>query len=170
MLAFIRRTPNLCSFATHITVWNNDSDTSGFTLDRLTHLHLKIEGCSSFEQLWQLLSICSNVTNIVLLFWITGHNETMVDATGWQILIEQCVPRLEYLKIQLLRYVRIPSALDFADIFVLTQYWLERQPHFDIQVCQSSRIQINIRHTCAKQLSDRSYYYKECVCVISLSK
>jgi hypothetical protein len=134
MLAFIRHTPNLRSFTGRITSWINDSYACNFSLPKLTHLDLHMEGCNSFEELEQLLFVGPYLTHFTLRFWITGNNVIMVNATGWQILIEKCLPCLTYLKVRLFRYVQIVSDADLQETFDLSKYWLRRQPQFDIKV------------------------------------
>ncbi|CAF3803315.1 unnamed protein product [Rotaria sp. Silwood1] len=134
MLAFVRHTPNLCSFTGRVINWNNESCTPDFSLPRLVHLNLLIERCSSFEELRQLLFICPNLTHCELRFWITWSNVSMVDATGWQALIEQCLPCLIYLRIRLFRYVPGIRDSDPQEAFNRSEYWTRQQPHFDIQV------------------------------------
>jgi hypothetical protein len=136
MLAFLRHTPSLCSFTGRLTTWNNDNYTSDLCLHRLTHLDLHIESCRSFGKLRQLLSICPYLTHFVLQFRITGNNVAMLDATEWRLLVEECLPHLTYLKIRLFRYERImnDSDSDSDGIFDLSEYWLKRQPQFDIKV------------------------------------
>jgi hypothetical protein len=135
MSTFVRHTPNLCSFTGRITEWDNDKSASDFTLlSKLTHLDLHIKGCNSFEKLRQLLSVCPYLTHLMLRFWITERNASMINATRWQTLIEQCLPRLIYLKIRLFRYIRTRNYPDFKDTFNQSEYWLRRRPQFDIQV------------------------------------
>ncbi|CAF2946792.1 unnamed protein product [Rotaria sp. Silwood2] len=134
MLAFVRHTPNLYSFTGRVTAWNIDNYASDFSLFTLTQLNLYIECCSSFKELRQLLSVCPCLTHFILRFWITGNNVIMVNATEWQTLVEQCLPCLVYLKIRLFRYETINNEPDFQETFNLSEYWLRRQPQFDIQV------------------------------------
>jgi hypothetical protein len=122
MLAFVRHTPNLYSFIGRVTGWRNDSYASDFSLSRLTRLDLHIEGCSSFEELRQILSVCPCLTHFILRFRITENNMAMIDARGWQTLIEQCLPCLIYLKIRFFRYVRMESDSHLQDIFVRSEY------------------------------------------------
>ncbi len=134
MLAFVRHTPNICSLTGRITGWSNDSYASDFICPRLTHLNLRIEGCSSFEKLHRLFSVCPYLTYFILRFWIKEKNASMVNPTGWETLIEQCLPCLIYLKIRLFRYISPLNFFDVDEKFDLSEYWLSRQPHYDIQV------------------------------------
>jgi len=134
MLAFVRHTPNICSLTGRITAWSNDSDASDFICPRLIHLNLHIEGCSSFEKLHRLFSVCPSLTHFILRFWITESNVSMVNAKRWETLIEECLPCLIYLKIRLFRYIRAIGDSDVEDTFGPSENWLSRQPHYDIKV------------------------------------
>jgi hypothetical protein len=134
ILTFLHYTPNLCSVTGRITIWNLNNYVSDFSLLRLTYLNLYISNCNSFEKLHQLLSICPYLTDFTLQFWITSYNESMVDATGWQTLIEECLPYLIYLKIRLFRFMRVSDGSTLEKTLDSTEYWLKRQPQFDIKV------------------------------------
>jgi len=134
MFAFVRHTPNICSLTGRITAWSNDSDASDLICLRLIHLNLHIEGCSSFEKLHRLFSVCPSLTHFMLRFWITENNVSMVNVKRWETLIEQCLPCLIYLKIRLFRYIRVIDDSDVEGTFDSSEYWLSRQPHYDIKV------------------------------------
>lgn len=134
MLSFMSYTPNLRSFSGRIATWGSYSNPCDFRLHRLIHLNLHIENCHSFRKLHELLSVCPYLTHFQLQFWITGYNEKMINAKRWQRLIEDCLPCLQYLTIRLFRFIRVRDDTSIEDTFDLSEYWLSRKPHFDIQV------------------------------------
>jgi hypothetical protein len=140
MLTFVHYTPNLRSLTSRITIWNLDDYISDFSLLKLTHLNLCINNCNSFEELRQILFICPYLTHFTLQFWIKFYNELMIDATGWQTLIEECLPHIIYLKIRLYRFMRNSYGPNPGETFNSTEYWLRRKPQFDIQVISHNHI------------------------------
>ena len=80
--------------------------------------------------------------------WSTKVDKDMFDPDGWQNLIEECLSHLLYLNIRFYRHTPIISDNNFNDRFVQSDYWINRQPDFDIKVTTNRVIFTNHQYDC----------------------
>ena len=80
--------------------------------------------------------------------WSTKVDKDMFDPDGWQNLIEECLSHLLYLNIRFYRHTSIISDNNLNDRFVQSDYWINRQPDFDINVTTNRVIFTHHQYDC----------------------
>lgn len=136
MLIFTHHTPNLRRLKTHLygLDWTGNLYTNYSILYKLNHLTLNLQYLNSFEQLNHLFSICPHLTHLILELK-AEKSRTMINSTAWQILIEQYLPALVYLRLRLSMFLTyLSERRDLQSTFDHAQYWLQRRPSFQVTI------------------------------------
>jgi len=141
MLAFMSHTPNLRRFKACLAAPHKDLFRYTIILSTLKHLILNLHDEWSFEEIQQLLTVCPYLKQLILK--LEGHKETKIvfEPTTWQTLIEDKLPYLIFLRLQLNYIIRSSDTerSNSQEKFNHAEYWLQRQPHFQVIISEIHR-------------------------------
>jgi hypothetical protein len=136
MLAFINHTPNLRRFKTCLASPHKDLFRYVISLSKLNHLTLNLHDQWSLEEIQQLFTICPYLKHLILKLEVHKETKIIFQPITWQTLIEEKLPNLIFLRLQLNCIIVHSDMIDYhcENKFNHTEYWLQRQPHFQVTI------------------------------------
>ena len=136
MLAFFARTPNLRRFKACIDSPHSDLFRHDVILSKLTHLTLILQEEWSWREIQRLLNICPHLKSLTLKLQADQQAKNLLEPTAWQMLIEEKLPHLIFLRLQLDRMIVHPDFKNSSleNRFHYSDYWWERRPYFHVIV------------------------------------
>jgi hypothetical protein len=132
MLSLLRHMPNL--YYCKVDLYNpiDALCMMNVCLPKLTYFHIKGPFDWSFEDFCRLFTISPHLKHLTLD--CHTHEESMVKPTMWQTLIEQYLPDLIALKLQLTLWYYLTDPEDNLQSFDNDEYWLRRYPYFQVLI------------------------------------
>jgi len=136
MLTFMEHTPNLRRFKACLTTSHDKNFSYRIILLHLNHLTLNLHDKWSFKQIHQLLTVCPHLKHLMLKLEARKEMKTMFEPSTWQILIEDKLPDLIFLRLHLNCIVQYSNQdyQNYQASFNHATYWLQREPHFQVTV------------------------------------
>ncbi|CAF3854312.1 unnamed protein product [Rotaria sp. Silwood1] len=137
MLLFLRHTPNLGRLKAHLYGfdWGKHLYSFNTVLPKLKHLNMSLQYLRSFELLHHFFVLCPHLTHLILKLKVREDTKIILEPKAWQMLIEQYLPHLQYLRLRLTIFLshrhdhhNVQSPFDHAE------YWRQRRPHFQVIV------------------------------------
>jgi hypothetical protein len=141
MLVFLNHCPNLRRFKACLAAPHKDLFRYTFILSKLNHLTLNLQDEWSLEEIQQLLTICPYLKYLILKLEAFQETKIIFEPTTWQTLIEEKLSYLIFLRLQLKCITVYPDtkSYNFQEKFHQAEYWLQRQPHFQVIVKEMQR-------------------------------
>jgi hypothetical protein len=136
MLLFMKLCPNLRRFKACLMAPHKDLFRYAIILSKLNHLTLNLHDEWSLEEIQQLLTICPYLKYLILKCQARKELKIILEPTTWQTLIEDKLPYLIFLRLQL-NYIIIHPDVERSNSqekFNHAEYWLQRQPNFQVTI------------------------------------
>jgi hypothetical protein len=141
MLTFISHTPNLRRFKTCLASPHKDHFQYAVSLSKLNHLTLSLHDQWSLKEIQQLFTIFPYLKYLILRLEVHEETKIILQPTIWQTLIDEELPHLIFLRLQLNCIIVHPDvkSYDCENKFNRTEYWLQRKPHFQVIIKEIQR-------------------------------
>jgi hypothetical protein len=141
MLKFISHAPNLRRFKTCLASPHKDLFRYVISLPTLNRLILNLHDQWSLEEIQQLFTIFPYLKYLILRLEVHEETKIILQPTIWQTLIDEELPHLIFLRLQLNCIIVHPDVknYDCENKFNRTEYWLQRKPHFQVIIKEIQR-------------------------------
>jgi len=141
MLAFMSHTPNLRRFKACLAAPHRDLFRYTITLSKLNYLALNLHDDWSLEEIQQLFTICPYLKHLILKLEVRKETKIIFEPITWQTLIEEKLTYLIFLRLQLNYTIVSPDTerSNSQEKFNHAEYWLQRQPHFQVTINEMHR-------------------------------
>ncbi|CAF1322060.1 unnamed protein product [Rotaria sordida] len=136
MLTFMSYCPNLRRFKAFIDAPHRDLFRYTISLPKLDHLILNLQDEWTLEEIQQLLTICPYLKYLILKLQTQKETTIIFEPATWQTLIDNKLPYLIFLRLRLNCIIAYSDTklYNFQETFNHAEYWLRRQPHFQVKI------------------------------------
>jgi hypothetical protein len=141
MLIFMKHCPNLRRFKACLIAPHKDLFRCALILPKLKYLTLNLHDEWSLEEIQQLLTICPSLKYLILKLEAYKESKIIFEPKTWQTLIEDKLPSLIFLRLQLIYIIIYPDVerCNSQEKFNHDEYWLQRRPQFQVSINEIHR-------------------------------